>query len=282
MLDILSAGEGLVRTSDGSRIFYRATGQGRRTLLFMHGWGGNGSGSFWTPLMRSLDVPDSRLVVVDLRGHGRSERARTGYTTERFAQDMFEIADHLKTQELILVAYSMSGRWAQWMACAQPARVAGQVLIGPVPASAMQLPPELADTWIEAISTRERYFQFETQFTKIPLTEDVLDDCFQAARGVSETALRETLRMCTHPGFTERLAVRPVPTLVIGGTHDPMITPDYLRTELLDKIPGARLVQLECGHNVPLEMPRETAAAVQEFVATLPSQQSPHYARPAV
>jgi pimeloyl-ACP methyl ester carboxylesterase len=32
------------------------------------------------------------FVAVDLRGHGRSEHTRDGFTTERFAEDMLEVA----------------------------------------------------------------------------------------------------------------------------------------------------------------------------------------------
>ena len=44
--------------------------------------------------------------------------------------------------------------------------------------------------------------------------------------------------------------------------------PDYLRREVVAKIPGARLELLDCGHNVPLEKPAETAALIREFVAS--------------
>src|SRR2546422_10050740 len=185
MLRVFSE-EGDVHTSDGVRIFYRTAGEGERTLLLMHGWGGSGSGSFWTPLLRHLDPQDLRFVLVDLRGHGRSEHTRDGFTTERFAKDIFEVAEHLGARELIPVGYSMSGRWAQWMACSRPERVIGQVLVGPVPASAMPLTPELADDWVQSVATREGYHRFETRFTKNVLPQDILDDCFAAVQCTPE------------------------------------------------------------------------------------------------
>lgn len=155
------------------------------------------------------------------------------------------------------------------MACAHPERVLGQILIGPVPASAMPLPPELADDWLRSIATREGYHRFESQFTREPLAADVLDDCFDSIHAAPEHTLRETLRMCPVPGFAEDLAGLRVPTLVIGGAHDPMMTPDFLRHEVVNKIPGARLALLDCGHNAPLEKPAETAALIEDFAASL-------------
>src|SRR5947209_17280222 len=128
MLNVFDEGEGVIRASDGARIFFRAAGEGQLTVLFLHGWAGVGSGSFWSPVLRGLDHNYLRSVIVDLRGHGRSDHTRDGFTTEQFARDLFDVADHLAAREFILVAYSMSGRWAQWMACASPERVLGQVL----------------------------------------------------------------------------------------------------------------------------------------------------------
>jgi pimeloyl-ACP methyl ester carboxylesterase len=96
-----------------ARIFYRIAGFGKETFLFMHGWGGEGSGSFWTPMLRHLRSSDSRFVLAHLRGRGRSGLSHDGFTTERFADDMFELADQAAARKLILVGNSMSGRWAQ-------------------------------------------------------------------------------------------------------------------------------------------------------------------------
>lgn len=267
MLNVFSEGEGVVHTSDGVRIFYRAAGEGSPTVLFLHGWGGTGSGPFWDPVLRGLGPARLSTIVVDLRGHGRSGHTGEGFTTERFAQDLFETADHLGAQKFIVAAYSMSGRWAQWMSYTRPERVLGQVLIAPVAASALPLSEAMVDDWLRSVRTRDGYHAFESQFTKARLAADILDECFAAVESSPEFSLRETLRMCAQPGFAERLAAVPVPTLVVGGSCDPLMTPGYLREEVVRKIPGARLELLDCGHNVPLEKPAETAALIQEFVA---------------
>jgi pimeloyl-ACP methyl ester carboxylesterase len=268
MLNVFSTGEGVVRASDGARIFFTTAGEGQTTALFLHGWGGTGSGSFWSPVLRGLDRAKLRSVMVDLRGHGRSDHTRHGFTTEQFAQDVFDVANHVEAKDFILVAYSMSGRWAQWMSCTSPERVLGQILIAPVSASAMPLTEAMADNWLRSIESREGYHRFESQFTKERLAEDVLDDCFNALAGIPKFTLRETLHMCAQPGFSEKLAAVPVPTLVIGGKCDPLMSPDYLRQQVVGRIPGARLEVLDCGHNIPLEKPADIAAMIQEFVAS--------------
>ena len=97
MLSVFSNGEGAIHSSDGVSIFYRTEGEGPTTLLFVHGWGGNGSGPVWDPVLRRLNHGDLRLVTMDLRGHGRSEHTQHGFTTERFADDILEVADRVES-----------------------------------------------------------------------------------------------------------------------------------------------------------------------------------------
>ena len=269
MLSVYSDGENAIHTSDDVNIFYRTEGKGTTTLLFVHGWGGNGSGAVWDPLLRQLNHSDLRLVLMDLRGHGRSEHTRSGFTTERFATDILEVADCVGAARFVTVAYSMSGRWSQWLSLTRPDRVMGQVLIAPVAAIAMPMPQEMVDDWIERLRARETYHDFESQFTKARLSEEDLDECYSAVQSTPEYSLRETLRMCGEEGFGDRLAEAHVPTLVIAGMHDPMMAPDYIRREIVHKVPGARMALLDCGHNLPLEMPMAVAAVIEAFVAGL-------------
>ena len=71
----------------------RRTEMRPRNLLFIHGRGGAGTGFFWNETLEHLDLTGLRVILADLRGHGESDKATTGFTTERFAQDMFAVAD---------------------------------------------------------------------------------------------------------------------------------------------------------------------------------------------
>jgi len=235
----------------------------------MHGWGGSGAEALWNLVLQHLSVENVRLVLVDLRGHGRSEHVQSGFTTERFAEDMFDIADQLGAAELILVAYSMSGRWAQWMSQARPERVIGQLLLAPAPAAALPLTEEMLDDWLRRTGARETFDNWVGQFTKTQLEPDTLANYFAAVQSNPEHTLRETFRMCSQPGFSEKLTATRAATVVVAGMNDPMLTPDYLRNEVVRKIPGARLALLDCGHEIPFEKPLETAAIVETFIAPL-------------
>jgi pimeloyl-ACP methyl ester carboxylesterase len=74
---------------------------------------------------------------------------------------------------------------------------------------------------------------------------------------------------CIGSSFADRLGDVATPTLVVGGAHDPMFTPDGLRATMVDAIPRARLALLDCSHEVPLERPRELAGLIEAFLAGL-------------
>ena len=85
-----------------------------------------------------------------------------------------------------------------------------------------------------------------------------------------QRSLSATLDMCRQGGqFMDRLPAVRAATLVIGGRHDPMLSPDTLRQAIVGPLPRARLALLDCGHETPLEKPQETAALVEAFLAGL-------------
>jgi pimeloyl-ACP methyl ester carboxylesterase len=269
-----TATKGSVRTDDGVNLAYKTYGDGPRNLLFVHGWGGAGSGFFWEELLKHLDLTGLRVILADLRGHGESDKATTGFTTERFAQDLFTIADAARAKQIVLVAYSMSGRWGQWMACTQPDRVTGQILIAPVPAADIPFPDEMKDQWLQVARDKNMatFDPWVHQFTRDRLSPEMLQGYFTALTTTAQVSLGETLDMCRQAGqFMDRLSATRAATLVIGGRADPILPPDVLRQVIVGPIPQARLAVLDSGHEIPLERPQEAAALIEAFLAGLGS-----------
>jgi 3-oxoadipate enol-lactonase/4-carboxymuconolactone decarboxylase len=260
-----------VRTDDEVTIAYNVIGSGPQTLLFLHGWGGAGSGHSWAEVVKHLDLTGLRAILVDLRGHGRSEQTSSGFTIERFARDMFTVADDAQADKVVLVAYSMSGKWAQWMACTAPERVCGQVLVAPVPAAEIPLPEAEKERWLAVARSgdRELFEEWLRPWTKEPLDSDIVDRYFYDVTRTSQISLGATLDMCIHGGFMDRLQSIKAPTLVIGGRHDPILTPATLCDAVVTPIAGARFAVLDCGHEVPVEQPQILAALLEAFLAGL-------------
>ncbi len=178
--------------------------------------------------------------------------------------------DGVAPAQVVLVGYSLSGRWVQWMACTQPERVIGQMLFAPVPAADIPFPDEMRHHWFQAVQQRELFEPLARQWCKEPLRADLFEAYFTSVSTTPQFSLNATLDMCTRAGtFTDQLQATRAPTLVIGGQHDPLLPLDFLRQAIVQAIPGARLAALDCGHEIPLEKSQETAALFEAFLAGL-------------
>lgn len=257
----------IVRTDDGVALSYESRGDGPRTLLFMHGWAG--SGAYFDPLLEHLDLTGLRALTFDLRGHGESDKPETGFDHDRFAKDAFAVADDTDADEVVVVGFSMSARFAQYLSIVEPARVAGQILIAGCPAAEIPLPPEMLADWYSREGDAHRMAELVTSFTSQPVDQAVLREFGETAAKVPRVALEQTMTMCMETSFADKLADVRTPSLVIGGVHDQMFTADLLREAVVAPLAGSRLVLVDAGHEIPIERPRETATLIEAFVAGL-------------
>jgi 3-oxoadipate enol-lactonase len=94
-------------------------------IVFLHGLGG--SWRDWEPQLESLR-DRYRCVVIEHRGHGRSDRVPGPYTTDLFASDALAVCRHLGVEHAYVVGLSMGGMIAQKLALAAPGFVDALVL----------------------------------------------------------------------------------------------------------------------------------------------------------
>lgn len=113
--------------SGGNRIFYSELGEGPPALL-IHGWACDGNDWSWL----SADLArDHRVVVIDLRGHGRSTLLAP-YTPQAFAADSAEVIEQLGLGSSLVVGHSLGAVIASALAVEHPDLVAQLVVIDPV------------------------------------------------------------------------------------------------------------------------------------------------------
>jgi non-heme chloroperoxidase len=256
-----------VRTDDGLNISYRVVGTGPCNLLFMHGWAG--SGAYFDETLKYLDLTGLRTITFDLRGHGDSDKPGTGYSDERFARDAFAVADEIGANEIVVIGFSMSGRFAQYLSVVAPDRIRGQVLVTGCPTSPIPFPEDMRRDWVARAGNAELLKQITARYTSKPVAAAVLDRIGEEAAKARQVALDETLRICINESFVEKLAAPDLPTLIIGGIDDPIFSPDALRYAVAAPFPKARIALLDSNHEVPIEQPREFAALIQAFLAGL-------------
>lgn len=248
-------------TLDNRRLFYadHRPEQPGPALLLLHG--AAGSHLVWPGELRGL--ADTRVLALDLPGHGRSDPPGRR-TVGQYATVVEAFITALGLAEVVVAGHSMGGAIALTMAV-EPARwLRGIVLIG----ASARMPvgePLLGG----AIASLERAADFivDNSFPEAPPN---LRERMKAA--VLETGATTTFGdflACNQFDARRRLASITVPALVIGGAQDRMISPRFMRT-LADGLPRARLALLEgAGHYAMLERPDEVARWVADFINTL-------------
>ena len=103
--------------SGGVRISYDVVGEGR-PLMLLHGWCCDRS--WWTePGYVDELRSDHRLVNVDLRGHGASDKPHeaAAYRVDAMTGDVFAVADAEGLDRFAIWGQSRGG-WMAWMAAA--------------------------------------------------------------------------------------------------------------------------------------------------------------------
>jgi pimeloyl-ACP methyl ester carboxylesterase len=100
--------ERIATTSDQQRVHYELTGTGDTALVFVHGWLGNAS---WWHAQRDHLASRYTVALVDLPGHGRSDKTRTAWSAAQYADDIKSVADDLSARDIILIGHSMSGAY---------------------------------------------------------------------------------------------------------------------------------------------------------------------------
>jgi len=92
-------------TSDSVRLHYLSGGSGAGpTIIFVPGW--TMPADIWEPQLRYF-VRSARVVALDPRSQGNSQRTPDGNYTDRRAQDIHELIAHIKASRVVLVGWSM-------------------------------------------------------------------------------------------------------------------------------------------------------------------------------
>lgn len=113
---------------DGVKLWYDVE-PGPRPVLLLHGFASD-SEQTWERTGWLRAVADRGHVVTDLRGHGRSDRAETGYSPDDLARDVVAVLDAAEVPAVDVVTYSMGGVVGWALARLAPERVRALALGG--------------------------------------------------------------------------------------------------------------------------------------------------------
>ncbi len=112
-------------TLDGSKIHYLSFGQGDTAVVFIHGW--TCDSTFWKA--QAPIYENRRSLLIDLPGHGQSDKPDIKYTMELFARAVDAVMKDAKVDKATLVGHSMGTPVAVQYLRLHPDRVAGIVIV---------------------------------------------------------------------------------------------------------------------------------------------------------
>ena len=122
---------------NGIKLAYDDRGAGDPTIVFVHGWTCNRS--FLAPQAEHF-AKRHRVVSVDLRGHGESDKPLGAYPITAYADDIAYLIDQLGLRKVVAVGHSMGGLTVAQLAASHPDCVSAIVLVEPGPFAA---PPDV-------------------------------------------------------------------------------------------------------------------------------------------
>ena len=238
-------------------------------VLLLHGL--TAVAESWQPTAERL--PDTRLLAIDQRGHGRSTHEVPDPSATALALDAVRAAGALGLERPHLVGHSMGARVAIVAAARYPQRFRSVTIV--------DIGPEAwRSNWVETVAALER--------NRDELPPGRLDDIVRRQGFDAETALAFRARFEDQPGgghrtlgsreamvrFVrtqrsrnycrqwERIAV---PLLLVRGGESGELRPQ-IASEMRRRNPRARFEEIPgTAHNIPLLAPGALATALAKF-----------------
>lgn len=140
----------------------------RRPVVFIHGLGMDNLSSLYYTLANPLAYAGANVILYDLRGHGCSERPRSGY---RLADSVADLAALLTTLDIDnpvhLVGHSYGGTIALSFALTYPNQIASMVLVEahvPLPGWGQQMATTISN--IGSLRSQEEWEQWIAESRK--------------------------------------------------------------------------------------------------------------------
>jgi pimeloyl-ACP methyl ester carboxylesterase len=242
----------------GLKLNAQVLGKGR-PLVMLHGLL-LGNLASWYLAAGRLAGEDRRIVLYDLRGHGNSEVAPSGYGLEAMAADLEAVLAELAPEGPVdLAGYSYGSLVVLRYAMDHPGRV-GRLILVEAP-----LPPlrELAERYAHAdMSTLLASVPPELRKAALASPRRVASATRRIKTLVNDTTL--VADVSAEPAFDdEALRALDLPVLCVYGEGSEFL--DDAR-HLERTLPRARLRLIEGSHLLLNENPAGTAAAIKEFL----------------
>lgn len=257
---------------EDTRVHYIDTGGEKPPVVLIHGF--SSSTHVWRNVIPALEN-HHRVIALDLKGFGWTDRAPGDYSPEAQAQMLAGLLDKLGVQSTALVAHSWGSSVALAFALQHPQKVT-RIALYDAWVYAEQLPsffywartPVLGEALMELFYSERLDEKMESAFYNLDfVTENVLDAVREdIARPGTRAAALEAIRGQHYDLVQHRYREIQQPVLLLWGRED-RITTLVMGETLSRDLPHAELVVYpRCGHFPMYEAANASTQKLQHFL----------------
>jgi pimeloyl-ACP methyl ester carboxylesterase len=264
-------------TRDGVRLACREFGGEGPPVLMLHGLAGHGCE--WTETASWLTAR-CRVVALDARGHGHSERAPVDVSRDSHVADATCVVDELGLAPVVVVGQSVGGLTAMSLAARHPELVRGLVVVDASPLGGKEAAESAAAalgeglrSWPVPFGSRADAEAFFTERFGGPVAADAW------TRGLNERedgwwpsfdieVMVQTLREALAESRWEEWERIACPTLIVRAENG-LVEP-HIAEEMAERLPGTVLVNVaDASHDLLLDQPDRWRQALTDFLDAL-------------
>ncbi|WP_040812520.1 alpha/beta fold hydrolase [Nocardia concava] len=264
--------------TDGTTLAYEDYGTGT-PIVFIAGW--SMPTDMWERQVPFFLEQGYRCVLLDRRGHGRSDRPSSGYDTDTRADDLAGLMEHLDLRDAILVAHSGgSGEVVRYLARHGADRVSRIAMLGaaiPFLRQTADNPIGVPDELIEAtlndlahdraqwLADRVQGYYATHMGTRV--TPAMMENEVRRSMSCSPYAAVETQRAIFVTDHRADVAACPVPMLLLHGIPDQSIPIDLGSRRAVELAPDAILKKYpDAGHGLYHSHFTQVNADILDFI----------------
>lgn len=246
----------ILNLRDGTQLFYKDWGnKAGPAVVFCHGL--PLSSDNWENQMFYLGNQGYRVIAHDRRGHGRSSQPWDGNDMDTYADDLFQLVEHLDLKDVTLVGHSAGGgEVARFVGRHGTTRVRKAVLIGAVPPLLVKTPANPDGTDISVFdgfrSAMEKdRSQFFLDVASGPFfgfnrphatpSQGMINDWWRQGMMAGFKGAYDCIKAFSETDFTEDLKKMDIPVLVVHGDDDQMVPIAASAHKSIELLPQGKL-----------------------------------------
>lgn len=251
----------------GFDLAFQDRGEGEETVILLHGF--CGSSAYWQEVVPLLD--SSRVITIDLRGHGQSGISDSAFSIEDLAKDIHYFMDQKQLDNVYLFGHSLGG-----YVTLAAAELYGEKLkgFGLIHSTTLADSDEAKENRLKSIEVikEEGISTFVNDLAPKLFNPDKMDDLtdeIQLTKDIgyetSPIGAIETLKaMRNRTDRSDIVKNSSIPVLLVAGEHDQIIPKEKVFQEESSHTHTKVLTQ--SGHMGLFEEPEQIAYTLKEFI----------------